>query len=152
MVPGLFGWLAFRRRATGVYLSIPTRAMTLALTFCCSRTIQARAARARAALWRGDRRFVRVAAVVVVHRGPRAINNLWIYTVNRVDWCLVLLGVAFSDGTLFAPKGIGGPFDRFQGLPDRLGAHLGTGAGSLQEKEALDWTRPLKGPACPSHV
>ncbi len=36
LVPGLlalvFGWLAFRSRVTGVYLSILTQAMTLALS------------------------------------------------------------------------------------------------------------------------
>ncbi len=41
-VPGLlalvFGWLAFRSRVTGVYLSILTQAMTLALAFTSSRT------------------------------------------------------------------------------------------------------------------
>ncbi|MGV6803929.1 MAG: urea ABC transporter permease subunit UrtC [Ruegeria sp.] len=38
LVPGLlalvFGWLAFRSRVTGVYLSILTQAMTLALSLC----------------------------------------------------------------------------------------------------------------------
>jgi urea transport system permease protein len=38
LVPGLlalvFGWLAFRGRVTGVYLSILTRAMTLGLSLC----------------------------------------------------------------------------------------------------------------------
>ncbi|MEO6301465.1 MAG: urea ABC transporter permease subunit UrtC, partial [Paracoccaceae bacterium] len=42
--------------------------------------------------------------------------------------------------TLFAPKGIGGLFDRFQGLktPDRKGAPLGPDDGSFQEKEAVE--------------
>ena len=66
--------------------------------------------------------------------------NLGFYTVNWVDWWLVLLGLAFVCVTLFAPKGIGGLFDRFQGLhaPDRKGAALGPDDGSLQEKEALE--------------
>jgi len=48
LVPGLlaliFGWLAFRSRVTGVYLSILTQAMTLALALYCSRTTAACAA------------------------------------------------------------------------------------------------------------
>ncbi|MES2664645.1 MAG: urea ABC transporter permease subunit UrtC [Pseudomonadota bacterium] len=66
--------------------------------------------------------------------------NLGFYTINWVDWWLVLLGLAFVCVTLFAPKGIGGLFDRFQGLhaPDRKGAALGPDDGSLQEKEALE--------------
>ncbi len=73
--------------------------------------------------------------------GGRAPSiNLGFYTVNWVDWWLVLLGLAFVCVTLFAPKGIGGLFDRFQGLhaPDRKGAPLGPDDGSLQEKEALE--------------
>lgn len=64
--------------------------------------------------------------------------NLGFYTVNWVDWWLVLLGLAFVAVTLFAPKGIGGLFDRFQhiGTPDRKGAPLGPDDGSFQEKEA----------------
>jgi urea transport system permease protein len=65
--------------------------------------------------------------------------NLGFYTINWVDWWLVLLGLAFVAVTLFAPKGIGGLFDLWQGLrsPDRKGAPLGPDDGSLQEKEAL---------------
>jgi len=61
-------------------------------------------------------------------------------TLNWVDWWQVLLGLAFVAVTLFAPKGIGGLFDRFQGLraPDRKGAPLGPAEGALQEKEALE--------------
>jgi urea transport system permease protein len=59
-------------------------------------------------------------------------------TIEWVDWWQVLLGLAFVSVTLFAPKGIGGLFDRFQGLtpPDRKGADLGPDQGSLQEQEA----------------
>jgi urea transport system permease protein len=58
--------------------------------------------------------------------------------LNWVDWWLVILGLAFVAVTLFAPKGIGGLFDRFQGIlpPDRKGAPMGPDDGSLQEQEA----------------
>ena len=61
-------------------------------------------------------------------------------TLNWVDWWQVLLGLAFVGVTLFAPKGIGGLFDRFSGLgqPDRKGAPLGPDAGALQEREAVE--------------
>mgnify|MGYP002654289580 FL=1 len=64
---------------------------------------------------------------------------LGFYTINWVDWWLVLLGLAFVAVTLFAPKGIGGLFDLWQGLrsPDRKGAALGPDDSSLQEKEAV---------------
>ena len=64
---------------------------------------------------------------------------LGFYTINWVDWWLVLLGLSFVAVTLFAPKGIGGLFDLLQGRvgPDRKGAQLGPDDGSLQEKEAL---------------
>jgi urea transport system permease protein len=64
--------------------------------------------------------------------------NLGFATINWVDWWLVLLGLAFVAVTLFAPKGIGGLFDRFQHIatPDRKGAPLGPDDGSLQEQEA----------------
>ncbi|NBE08251.1 urea ABC transporter permease subunit UrtC [Paragemmobacter ruber] len=64
---------------------------------------------------------------------------LGFYTINWVDWWLVLLGLSFVAVTLFAPKGIGGLFDLWQGrmAPDRKGAQLGPEDGSLQEKEAL---------------
>jgi urea transport system permease protein len=66
--------------------------------------------------------------------------NLGFYTINWVDWWLVLLGLAFVAVTLFAPKGIGGLFDLWQGLraPDRKGAPLGPDDGSLQEREAVE--------------
>jgi urea transport system permease protein len=59
-------------------------------------------------------------------------------SLNWVDWWLVILGLAFVAVTLFAPKGIGGLFDRFQHIatPDRKGAPLGPNDGSLQEQEA----------------
>lgn len=59
-------------------------------------------------------------------------------TLKWVDWWLVLLGFGFVGVTLFAPQGVGGLFDWFQGLrhPDRKGAQLGPDDGSLQEKEA----------------
>ena len=52
----------------------------------------------------------------------------------------MLPGLSFVTVTLFAPKGIGGLFDRFQGLrsPDRKGADLGPDDGSLQEKAAVE--------------
>ena len=64
---------------------------------------------------------------------------LGFYTINWVDWWLVLLGLSFVAVTLFAPKGIGGLFDLWQGRrsPDRKGAALGPDDGSLQEKEAV---------------
>ena len=40
---------------------------------------------------------------------------LGFYTVKWVDWWLVLLGASFVLVTLYAPKGIGGLFDRFSG-------------------------------------
>jgi urea transport system permease protein len=65
---------------------------------------------------------------------------LGVATINWVDWWQVLLGAGFVCVTLFAPKGIGGLFDRFAGLhsPDRKGAPLGPDQGSLQEQEALE--------------
>jgi urea transport system permease protein len=61
-------------------------------------------------------------------------------TINWVDWWQVLLGAAFVCVTLFAPKGIGGLFDRLSGAhaPDRKGASLGPDDGSLQEREAVE--------------
>ncbi|MCF8485073.1 MAG: urea ABC transporter permease subunit UrtC [Rhodobacteraceae bacterium] len=73
--------------------------------------------------------------------GGRAPSiNLGIYTINWVDWWLVLLGISFVLVTLFAPKGIGGLFDLAQGLrrPDRKGAPLGPDDGALMEKEARE--------------
>ena len=59
-------------------------------------------------------------------------------SLTWVDWWLVILGLAFVAVTLFAPKGIGGLFDRFQriGTPDRKGAQLGPDDSALQEQEA----------------
>lgn len=61
-------------------------------------------------------------------------------SLNWVDWWLVILGLAFVAVTLLAPKGIGGLFDRLQGIvsPDRKGAPLGPDDGSLQEQEARE--------------
>lgn len=59
-------------------------------------------------------------------------------SLNWVDWWLVLLGLTFVAVTLFAPKGIGGLFDRFQhfGRADSKGmAHEPVEAAS-PEKEA----------------
>ena len=48
--------------------------------------------------------------------GPRARRSpLGSVTINWVDWWQVLLGLSFVAVTLFAPKGIGGLFDRFAG-------------------------------------
>ncbi len=65
---------------------------------------------------------------------------LGFYTIDWADWWQVLLGLAFVAVTLLAPKGIGGLFDRFQGVhpPDRKGAALGPDDGSLQEQEAVE--------------
>lgn len=62
------------------------------------------------------------------------------YTIVWVDWWQVMLGLSFVMVTLFAPKGIGGIFDLFAGRrsPNRHGADLGPGKGSLQEREATE--------------
>ena len=59
-------------------------------------------------------------------------------TLQWVDWWQVLLGLSFVAVTLFAPKGIGGLFDKLTGRhpPDRKGQDLGPDQGSLQEQEA----------------
>ena len=59
-------------------------------------------------------------------------------SLNWVDWWLVILGLSFVAVTLFAPKGIGGVFDRLAHIvtPDRKGAPLGPDDDSLQEQEA----------------
>ncbi|MEP2203825.1 MAG: urea ABC transporter permease subunit UrtC, partial [Tateyamaria sp.] len=43
--------------------------------------------------------------------------NLGVYTIHWVDWWLVLLGLSFVLITLFAPKGIGGLFDKLVRKP-----------------------------------
>lgn len=65
---------------------------------------------------------------------------LGFYTIDWVDWWLVILGLSFVAVTLFAPKGIGGLFDLFAGLraPDRKGAALGPDDGALMEREAKE--------------
>jgi len=64
--------------------------------------------------------------------------NLGFYTVNWVDWWLIVLGLSFVLVTLFAPKGIGGLVDLWTNRksPDRHGVDLGPDMGSLREKEA----------------
>lgn len=63
---------------------------------------------------------------------------LGFYTIQWVDWWLILLGLSFVLVTLYAPRGIGGLFDRIRLTtpPDRHGADLGPDAGALQEREA----------------
>jgi urea transport system permease protein len=65
---------------------------------------------------------------------------LGFYTVQWVDWWLVLLGFSFVAVTLFAPRGIGGLFDLYTGrqAPNRHGADLGPDMGSLREQEAKE--------------
>ena len=60
---------------------------------------------------------------------------LGFYTINWVDWWTVLLGLSFVLVTLFAPRGMGGLFDRLPS-PKRHGAPLGPNEGALREKEA----------------
>lgn len=62
---------------------------------------------------------------------------LGFYTIDWVDWWLVLLGLSFVLVTLFAPKGIGGLFDLVTGrfAPDRHGADYGPDKGSLMQEE-----------------
>jgi urea transport system permease protein len=64
--------------------------------------------------------------------------DLGFYTIQWVDWWIVLLGLSFVAVTLFAPKGIGGLVDIFidRRSPDRHGADLGPDAGALREQEA----------------
>jgi urea transport system permease protein len=63
---------------------------------------------------------------------------LGFYTIQWVDWWLILLGLSFVLVTLYAPRGIGGLFDRIRLTtpPARHGADLGPDAGALQEREA----------------
>jgi urea transport system permease protein len=73
--------------------------------------------------------------------GGRAPDiNLGFYTINWVDWWLVVLGLSFVAVTILAPKGIGGLFDLFAGrrTPMRGGAPLGPDDGALREKEAVE--------------
>ncbi|NDW45326.1 urea ABC transporter permease subunit UrtC [Ruegeria sp. PrR005] len=60
--------------------------------------------------------------------------------VKWVDWWTIVLGLSFVLVTLFAPSGIGGLFDLWQGRrpPDRHGADLGPDAGALREQEATE--------------
>lgn len=63
--------------------------------------------------------------------------DLGVYTIDWVDWWLVLLGISFVLVTLFAPKGIGGLIDLVTDrlAPDRHGADYGLDKGALQEGE-----------------
>ncbi|MGH1423157.1 MAG: urea ABC transporter permease subunit UrtC [Pseudooceanicola sp.] len=65
---------------------------------------------------------------------------LGFYTIDWVDWWLVLLGLSFVLVTLFAPKGIGGLFDMISGriAPNRHGAAYGPDKGSLREAEGRE--------------
>ncbi|AOZ70100.1 urea ABC transporter permease subunit UrtC [Rhodobacter xanthinilyticus] len=65
---------------------------------------------------------------------------LGFYTVKWVDWWSVLLGLSFVLVTLFAPKGLAGLVDLFEGLrpPKRGGTPLGPSEGSLREEEAVE--------------
>jgi urea transport system permease protein len=68
--------------------------------------------RPRPPLWRGHRRGL-VSLLSSWFTGGQAPSiPLGFYTVNWVDWWQVLLGLGFVLVTLFAPKGIGGLFDR----------------------------------------
>ncbi|MGI3167091.1 urea ABC transporter permease subunit UrtC [Pseudooceanicola sp. 200-1SW] len=62
---------------------------------------------------------------------------LGFYTIDWVDWWLVLLGLSFVLVTLFAPKGIGGLVDLVTArvAPDRHGSDYGPDKGSLREEE-----------------
>ena len=64
--------------------------------------------------------------------------NLGFYTVQWVDWWLIVLGLSFVLVTLFAPKGLGGLIDLIteRSAPSRHGQDLGPDAGSFREKEA----------------
>ncbi len=64
--------------------------------------------------------------------------DLGFYTVNWVDWWLILLGLSFVLVTLFAPKGIGGLVDALARIrtADRKGAPLGPDDGALMERES----------------
>ncbi|WP_134678535.1 urea ABC transporter permease subunit UrtC [Paracoccus ravus] len=73
--------------------------------------------------------------------GGRAPDlNLGFYIVKWVDWWQVMLGLSFVLVTLFAPKGLSGLVDLFEGLrpPRRRGAALGPDMGALREKEAVE--------------
>ncbi len=65
---------------------------------------------------------------------------LGFYTIQWVDWWSVALGLAFVGVTLFAPRGISGLFDLYQGRrnPERHGADLGPDKGSFQQVEARE--------------
>ncbi|PKP74938.1 MAG: urea ABC transporter permease subunit UrtC [Alphaproteobacteria bacterium HGW-Alphaproteobacteria-6] len=62
--------------------------------------------------------------------------SLGVYTIHWTEWWLVLLGLSFVAVTLFAPKGIGGLFDRIAPRPvaDRQGDY-GPDAGAWRREE-----------------
>jgi urea transport system permease protein len=69
--------------------------------------------------------------------GGRAPSvNLGFYTINWVDWWLVLLGLSFVLVTLFAPKGIGGLFDLAVRIrrPTARARRYGPDDGALMER------------------
>ncbi|MEF3049308.1 urea ABC transporter permease subunit UrtC [Pseudotabrizicola sp. L79] len=70
--------------------------------------------------------------------GRASAIDLGFYTVNWVDWWLILLGLSFVLVTLFAPKGIGGLVDALARIrtADRKGAPLGPDDGALMERES----------------
>lgn len=65
---------------------------------------------------------------------------LGFYTVDWVDWWLILLGLSFVLVTLLAPKGIGGLFDLLGNrlAPDRHGLAYGPDKGALRQEEGKD--------------
>ncbi|QPM90397.1 urea ABC transporter permease subunit UrtC [Pseudooceanicola algae] len=65
---------------------------------------------------------------------------LGFYTIDWVDWWLVLLGLSFVLVTLFAPKGIGGLFDLIGDriAPNRHGMAYCPDKGSLREEEGSE--------------
>ncbi|MEM6635194.1 MAG: urea ABC transporter permease subunit UrtC [Pseudomonadota bacterium] len=66
--------------------------------------------------------------------------NLGFYTIEWVDWWLIVLGLSFVAITLFFPNGLGGIVDLIthRRNPDRKGADLGPDKGSFREKEASE--------------
>ncbi|PTV95423.1 amino acid/amide ABC transporter membrane protein 2 (HAAT family) [Rhodobacter aestuarii] len=95
----------------------------------------------RGRLWGAVLGAAFVSLVSTWFTGGRAPDlNLGFYTVKWVDWWQVLLGLSFVMVTLFAPKGLSGLVDMFDGLrpPQRRGAPLGPDDGALQEREAQE--------------
>jgi urea transport system permease protein len=65
--------------------------------------------------------------------------NLGFYTIQWVDWWLILLGLSFVAVTLFFPKGIGGLFDLIthRPAPQRVGDY-GPDKGALRQQEGQE--------------